>query len=256
MSTTFADVREAFTTTGRLLFFRPAKPDLQRHMPLYLLIGIGSSWLAGVGRYWDHPDAAWWQYAGLGSVAYIFILALVLYLLLLPLRPRDWDYGRVLTFVGLTAAPGILYAIPVERFLPLGAAQSVNFWFLAVVASWRVALLWRFLRGSARLPGAAATIALLLPICLIVAVLAILNLEKAVFEIMAGLNGKTRTPNDAAYAVLIALTGISFYASPFLLIGYVVQIFSRQSAEGRREDRAADATEATEGEDATEEDAP
>ncbi|MBC8136374.1 MAG: hypothetical protein H8F28_10855 [Fibrella sp.] len=222
------DVRETLLTTGKLLLFQTVKPDLPRHMPLYLLIGIGSAWLAGVGRYWDHPDAAWWQYAGIGSVAYIFVLALVLYLLLLPLRPHEWTYGRVLTFVGLTAPPGMLYAIPVERFLSLEAAQSANFWFLAVVASWRVALLWRFLRGAARLPGSVAAVALLLPICLIIATLTALNLEKAVFEIMAGLHGKKPTPNDAAYGVLVALTVISFYASPFLLFGYGLAINDRQ----------------------------
>ncbi|MBC7806771.1 MAG: hypothetical protein H7145_11530 [Akkermansiaceae bacterium] len=226
---TSTDLRETLATTGKLLLFRPVKPDLPRHTPLYLLIGIGSAWLAGVGRYWDHPDAAWWQYAGIGSVVYIFALALVLYLLLLPLRPHDWTYGRVLTFVGLTAPPGILYAIPVERFLSLDAAQSVNFWFLAVVASWRVALLWRFLRGSARLPGAVAGVALLLPLCLIVATLTVLNLEKAVFQIMAGLHGKNATPNDGAYLVLVLLTGISFYASPFLLFAYGLQINNRRN---------------------------
>lgn len=244
--TTAADLRKTFLNTGKFLIFQPIKPDLPRHNALYLLIGIGSAWLAGVGRYWDHPNAAWWQYAGLGSVAYIFVLTLVLYLLLLPLRPRDWTYGRVLTFVGLTSAPGILYAIPVERFLSLGAAQAVNFWFLAVVASWRVTLLWRFLRGSARLPAGAATIALLLPICLIIVLLTFLNLEKAVFQIMAGLHRKESTPNDAAYGVLIALSVISLYASPFLLIGYVGQIFSRQSAAGKREDRAMEVEEMTE----------
>ena len=99
---TTANWREAFTTTGRLLVFQPAKPDLARLAPLYLLIGVGAAWLAGVGRYWDHPDAKWWQYAGLGSVAYIVVLSLVLYLLLLPLRPRNWTFLTVLVFVGLT----------------------------------------------------------------------------------------------------------------------------------------------------------
>lgn len=226
----FTDLPEVLRTTGKFLFFRPIKPDLPRHTPLYLLIGIGSAWLAGLGRYWDHPNAAWWQYAGLGSVAYIFVLALVLYLLLLPLRLDNWTYSRVLTFVGLTAPPGILYAIPVERFLSLETAQSVNFWFLAIVASWRVALLWRFLRGPARLPGTAAFVALLLPLCLIIVTLTILNLEKAVFEIMAGLHGKERTPNDAAYQVMIMLSLLSTLASPFLLAGYAWEINSRQKA--------------------------
>ena len=45
---------------------------------------------------------------------------------------------------------------------------------------------------------------------------------------MAGLHGgKEKTPNDAAYALLLALTVISFYASPVLLFGYVVAVIDR-----------------------------
>lgn len=225
---TVRDVREVLRTTGQILLFQHVKPDLSRLGPLYLLLGILSAWLAGIGRYWDHPHAEWWQYWGLGSVAYIFVLSLVLFLLLWPLCPRNWSYLSVLIFVGLTAAPGLLYAIPVERFLSLGAARSVNFWFLAIVASWRVALLWRYLKSSAGLPGMASVVALLLPLCLIIATLTFLNLEKAVFEIMAGVKAKPGTANDSAYVVLILLTVISVYGSPFLLLTYLYQIWNRQ----------------------------
>jgi len=235
---TIDDVREVLTTTGKLLIFQRVKPDLKRHAPLYLLVGVLTAWLAGIGRYWDHPHASWWQYCGLGSVAYIFILSLILFLLLWPLCPRHWSYRNVLIFVGLTSPPAILYAIPVERFLSLPMAQSVNVWFLAVVATWRVALLWRYLKESAALPGIAAVVALLLPLSLIITILTVLNLEKAVFEVMAGLHPKPPTVHDRAYFIMILLSAASCYASPVLFITYLYQIYARQKKQSLLEDAA------------------
>jgi hypothetical protein len=53
------------------------------------------------------------------------VLAAILYLVVKPLRPANWTYSSVLIFVGLTALPGLLYAIPVERFVSLEYAQTV-----------------------------------------------------------------------------------------------------------------------------------
>ena len=53
-----------------LLLFRPFRPSIKEHWPAYLAWGLLTAWLAGIGRYWDHPNAAWWQYAGLGSVSF------------------------------------------------------------------------------------------------------------------------------------------------------------------------------------------
>jgi hypothetical protein len=176
------------------------------------------TWLAGLGRYWDHPNAEPWQYAGLGSVAYVLILALILWAVIAPLYPRNWSYPVVLIFVMLTSLPAVLYAIPVEKFLSPDAAQSANVIFLAIVASWRVALLFVFLRRAAGLALGRAVIATLLPLAGIVTILAVLNLEKAVFEIMGG--GRASTANDAAYMILLLITVVSVIASPFLLIAY------------------------------------
>ena len=35
----------------------------------HFAFGLICTWIVGVGRYWDHPSAAPWQYAGLGSLA-------------------------------------------------------------------------------------------------------------------------------------------------------------------------------------------
>ena len=57
----------------------------------------------------------------------------------------------MLIFVTLTSLPALLYAIPVEKFMALEYAQTANVLFLAVVASWRVALLIVFLKRAAGL---------------------------------------------------------------------------------------------------------
>jgi len=223
-------VREVISTELKFLFFRPVKPDMKNLGNYYLALGLLTSWLAGVGRYWDNPRAELWQYLGLGSLAYIFILALILWLLILPLRPENWSYKSVLIFVGMTAPPAMLYAIPVERYFSLSTAQTMNVWFLAIVATWRVILLFKYLRYSARLSGFTIIVAAVLPLAIIVSALAMLNLEHVVFRIMAGLTEDEKSANDAAYTILLLLTYGSFMASPVLLIAYVTMIIRRRKA--------------------------
>jgi hypothetical protein len=214
------DLSEVLRTEAKLLAFRPVKPDMTRHGHLYLGLGFVSAWLAGVGRYWDNPRAELWQHLGLGSVLYIVILAALLWLLTRPLRPRNWSYLGVLTFVGLTSPPALLYAVPVERFFTLETARTINVWFLAIVAAWRVALLFLYLRRSAGLGRIAAIVATFLPLVLIVTALAFLNLEHVVFQIMGGLEETEASANDDAYMVLLVLTWASVWVAPVLLIGY------------------------------------
>ena len=204
---------------GILVFRRPSAA-LARHWPLYLLVGLMATWLAGIGRYWDSPRADLWQHLGLGSLAYVFVLAFILWLVVLPLKPQRWSYRNVLIFVSLTAPPALLYAIPVERFMPLPMAQSVNAWFLAVVASWRVALLIWFLRRIAMLQWLAVLLATLLPLTLIVVSLALFNLEHVVFDIMAGNTPEQSSGNDLAYQVVILLALLSTALAPVVIVAY------------------------------------
>jgi hypothetical protein len=206
-----------------LLLFRPFKPVIREHWLAYLAWGLFVTWLAGIGRYWDHPNANWWQYAGLGSVAYVFVLSAFLWLIVAPLRPRNWSFIGVLIFVTLTSLPALLYAIPVEKFMPLEQAQAANVIFLAIVATWRVALLMVFLKRGAGLSPTGVAVAGLLPLTIIVTTLVVLNLEKAVFEIMGG--NMQKTQNDAAYLILMLISFFSLLASPVLLILYGMLVY-------------------------------
>ncbi|HNR91143.1 MAG TPA: hypothetical protein PKO41_01840 [Dokdonella sp.] len=223
-------VRDAW----RVLTFRRPSPALATHWRAYLAFGLACTWLAGIGRYWDSPRAAWWQHLGLGSLAYVIVLALVLWLLLMPLRPARWSYRNVLVFVTLTAPPALLYAIPVERFMPLDAAQATNAWFLAIVASWRVALLAWFLARVAGLRAHVIVVATLLPITLIVVALSLLNLEHVVFNIMAGISEEQRSPNDQAYFIVVNIAIWSVLLAPILFIAYAVMAFNAWGAARRR----------------------
>ncbi len=194
----------------------------------YLVFGIFFTWLCGVGRYWDNPRAELWQYLGLGSIFYIFVLALILWLLVWPLRPKHWSYKNVLLFVSLTSPPAILYAIPVERFLSLNDAQQANVWFLGIVALWRVILLFLYLKRVAGLSGLCVLVATLLPLALIVTSLSILNLEHVVFKVMAGLEDHEKSANDSAYIILLLITYASLIASPVLLCLYAKYVYVKQ----------------------------
>jgi hypothetical protein len=219
---------ELLRDVGRLLTFRRMGTGVRTHANAYLGFGLAMTWLAGIGRYWDNPRAELWQIAGLGSVAYVYSLALLLWLLILPLRPRRWTYRNVLLFVCMTSPPALIYAIPVERFMSGEAALATNAWFLGIVASWRVALLLVFLKRDAGLRAWEAVVACLLPLALIVVSLALLNLEHVVFNLMSGIRAEDQSANDAAYGVVVLLSLFSFVASPLLAIAYLWLVFHRR----------------------------
>lgn len=222
-----ASVRDMVKTQFAFLLFRPIKPDLEKGFWSYLAMITVTTWLVGIGRYWDHPSAEIWQYAGLGSLAYIFVLSAVLYLVVWPMGPSNWRFSTVLIFVGLTSLPAVLYAIPVEKFVDLYTAQSMNAWFLGIVAIWRVALYVWFLMKVACLHWALIMLATILPISGIILMLAILNLEHVVFNLMGGLRETPPGPHDTAYGIVVLLSLFAFFAFPFSMLCYICVVCSR-----------------------------
>ncbi len=211
----------------RVLSLRFDAADLARLDHRHLVYGLLVTWAVGLGRYWDHPDPYLVQALGVGSLLVMGALGLFLYGILWPLRPAGWSLMHLYTFLSLTALPALLYAIPVERFLSLGAARNANVWFLATVAIWRVAMLGRYLSQRTGLSGGVLVAALLLPLALVVVTLTILNLEQAVFSVMAGLREEEGTANDSAYGFLFLLSTGCFFASPLLLLVYGGAVWHR-----------------------------
>lgn len=216
-------MRHALLTLWRVLTFQATDDELRALDARCLVAGLLFTWLAGMGRWWDDPSAQLAQKLGVGSLVYVLVLASVLYLIAWPLRPVRWTWLNVLAFVTLTSPPALLYAIPVERFVGVEAAASANVWFLAIVATWRVLLLGRFLR-AAGLSTASSVVACLLPITGIVTALTFMNLHHVVFSVMAGLRDEPVNPHAGAYFVLMLLTGLSMLAVLPLLVMYVFEI--------------------------------
>lgn len=216
-----------FSIQLRVLLLRATRIDLAQLGTRHLVYGLIVTWAAGLGRYWDHPDPYLIQALGLGSLLVTLALACLLWLMMLPLRPERWSFLHLLTFLSLTALPALLYAIPVERFMSLDTARTVNVWFLAIVASWRVAMLARYLRTWTDLSGLVLAAALLLPLALVVVTLTLLNLEQALFDVMAGLRDDG-TASDSAYQILFLITLASFVASPVLITMYAFAVWQRR----------------------------
>ena len=206
----------------RLLTFRATHDELLTITTKHLAFGLLCAWIVGVGRYWDNSRVGIVQHLGIGSVIYVFVLSSFLWLIIWPLKPQNWSYLRVATFISLVSPPAILYAIPVQNFFPLQTADAINSWFLLIVAVWRVALLIFFLRRACQLDLASIIVGTFLPLTFIVVVLTELNLEKAVFSLMGGLS--EHTANDSAFATLWALSIISLILFIPLLLGYAVLV--------------------------------
>jgi hypothetical protein len=209
----------------RLIFFQASREELAATGGRHLALGLVCTWLVGIGRYWDNPRAGILQHLGVGSVMYVFVLSLFLWLIIWPLRPQNWSYFKVLIFISMVSPPAILYAIPVEKFVTLDAANAINAWFLAIVATWRVALLIFYLRRAARLEGFPTFVATFFPLTIIVVALTLLNLDKVVFDAMGGTG--ERSPNDAAYGILFLLSLLSVLLFIPFVICYLWLLFDR-----------------------------
>lgn len=216
----------------RLLTFKLTRNEMLEFNNKHLLAGIIGSWIVGMGRYWDDTKASLLQHLGLGSVIYIFALAGFIWIILLPFKIEKWSYKTVLTFIALTSFPAIFYAIPVERFFSISTANSMNVWFLAIVALWRLCLLYYFLKHFTRLSVGNIVTVTFMPICLIISVLTMLNLHNVVFEVMGGI--RNPSPHDSSYLVLMLLTGLSMILAIPLLVAYGLGIY-----ESRKKNRKA-----------------
>jgi hypothetical protein len=105
------------------------------------------------------------------------------------------------------------------------SAVLANVVFLAVVASWRVALYAVFLKRTAALSPGRAIVGTLLPLAIIVVVLSLLNLEHVVFNIMGGLRANEASQNDGAYMVVLMLSLLSSTLAPLLFIAYLILVY-------------------------------
>jgi hypothetical protein len=205
----------------RLLTFRARLEDYESLGSRQLIMGLIVCWIVGMGRYWDDPRAVLLQKAGVGSVVYVFALAALLWLTVKPLNPKRFSYVGILTFVTMTSPPAMLYAIPVEKWMSLEAANDVNLKFLSIVALWRLGLWIHYLRRYALFTGFRTFVTATLPLAFIFMALVEMNLHHVVFNIMGGIREADQSSQDAAYGALWLFGLFAFPVSCIAGIGWL-----------------------------------
>lgn len=217
--------KATFLTLLRVVTFTASREELAALNKNHLALGLFITWLVGMGRWWDDPKANLIQHLGLGSVVYVFALSLFIWLIIKPMGCPGLKWGHLTTYISLTASPGFLYALPVEAFTDLQTANSINIWFLLIVATWRVLLYIRYLRCVLNLGLWKLFVSLLFPLLAIVAALVALNLHHVVFEIMGGIRESDRTAHDSVYIIMFMITALSSYmVFPFVGIAWLLTV--------------------------------
>ncbi|WP_290792525.1 hypothetical protein [Flavihumibacter sp. UBA7668] len=153
-----------FKTISSLLLLKLTREEMLKFNRKHFIVGLLGTWIVGIGRYWDDKGASLLQHLGLGSVIYIFLLSLFIWLIIKPFLIDQWTYFRVLTFISLTSFPALFYAIPVELYFSMEISNLINVWFLALVAAWRLCMLFYFIRVFTKLDILDITTVTLLPI--------------------------------------------------------------------------------------------
>ncbi len=221
---------EASRLLGRVLSFRATKDELLALNGYDLVLGLMLTWLVGIGRYWDNDRVELLQQMGVGSVVYVFVLATIVFLMLWPLRPQNWSWFRLLVFITLTSPPAAIYALPVQMMYPepgLTTANEINLVFMWIVSAWRVSLLVFYLARVCAMGVFLSIVGAAFPILTIIICLAILNLERVVFNFMMGVDESSASPNDDIYLFLFGVLLLTYILFIPLVIIYGILVYVR-----------------------------
>jgi hypothetical protein len=214
----------------KVLTFRLSAEDFERLRVRDLMLGLACTWIVGMGRYWDDPTAVLAQKLGLGSLVYVLFLAAGLWILIAPLKPKNWTYRRVLTFVTLTSPPAILYALPVERWWGNEVAFQLNVTFLGVVALWRITMTLFMLPRCANVSWWGTTSATLWPISLAAYIFAANQLIISMVGIMGGLRDDTVRLSNQPWLEVMSRAGWVGLVSFIVYLGAIAARSRKSSA--------------------------
>lgn len=239
------DLRVACVDLWRFLTFRATIADYDRFGVPHFVLGLAATWLVGIARNWDLPDAPLFARLGLASVGYIFFMTMMLWLSGFLPSPTRRGYGKVLTIVAMTAPPGLVYGIPVERFMSSSSAQSTNLTFLGIVATWRVTLAVHFFIRGCQNKWFTSVAIVFLPIVLLIMSLVATGRAGYVMDIMGGVRDRSG-PQSAVDDAIASLFCLSF---PLAVVGVIVYISAVAVATPRVRDRTAESASKGESED-------
>jgi hypothetical protein len=143
--------------------------------------------------------------------------------------PNEWQTFRAfVSLYWMTAPLAWIYAIPVERFLSPEEATIANFWFLAIVAAWRVVLIIRVVSVILH----AAVIQAVYPVLFFADTVLITLMEITPRPIIELMGGVRLTQHERLIATITGFTML-FATLGWLIfaVGTVIVIFSHQRQE-------------------------
>jgi hypothetical protein len=188
---------------------------------------------AGFAREYDGQDLLrepWHLLVPVGaSLAASFLLFLVTcgrFFLQREGRPPFFSaYRAFLTLFWMTAPLAWLYAVPYERFLSPGVATSANLWTLALVATWRVAIMLRVVSVVTG-RGVGPSLFLVMAFADAVALTAVYMMPKPVVSFMGGIR---LTESEAAiHGATFLVSCLGILSAPIWGIGGAIAFFTGQ----------------------------
>lgn len=216
------NVLDALKTIWRVLTFRATYEELTRNAIMMCIIGMGITIAVGIGRYYDDPrplDIG--KVMGLGSLAYAIVFAFTVFILLLPFGKKI-RYIDSLAFLTATAAPGFVYALPIELMVSDALAYQYNLVALLFVSAYRVSLFIWFLKKVCDLSALQTAVVTLLPLSTIVAALMLSNRMVLILDAMGGFRGATEPTRIEETLRVIGSTALVF--SPTMIALYITLI--------------------------------
>ena len=206
----------------KVLSFRSKREDMLTWGWAELTLGIVCTIIVGAGRWWDDTrDLPLYVHFGIGSVAYVLVLGSVLWVLIRTLADEPPSFVRVLTFVCFVSPPAMLYAVPVEQWMDMASAQSLNLQFLAVVAAYRVALLVHFCRVSVLFDWTKTIVTTFLPISIAIFFVAQLNVTGVIIDFMGGVRGGEPNRKAEMETFVMLLSCLSWIVTPILTLMFL-----------------------------------
>lgn len=222
-------MKQVFRDTGRFLTFRCTAEDYERFGSRHFFLGFLTTWAVGIARNWDYPQAEPFAKAGLPSLAYIFLLSLLLFAFAWRVSYEPQNYWKFLTVVSMTAAPGLIYGIPVEMFLSTTGAQNANLVFLGIVALWRVALMVHFLFVAAGNTILTTMAVLLTPLSIMIVCLISTGRAGYIMDIMGGFRSDKASPMRAVDETIAFLGCLAWPVGLAGILVLAVAVFDRRS---------------------------
>lgn len=190
------------------------------------MVGLVFVLSAGLAREYDHEDLLREPWHALLPLGASLVTATILHAII---RAVSWwrsgtgwpRRGGYLSFLGLywaTAPLAWLYAIPVERFLPVEDAVAANLWLLGIVSLWRVLLMSRVVQVVWHChAGEAVTVVGFFAVAVAMAALFLTPIP--VLSIMGGIE---LAPAEAMLAATTFFTGLFlFLSAPFWLVAFL-----------------------------------